>query len=827
MSRRPIVRQGWRPFGAVSQTVASPGFVSTTAAAAGLAGALNTVLEGRLRAAEERAAREGQEAGRTAGAEDPTARMDPDTVRGAAFNRGAIETGARRLETGLRTRLDELAREHAADPGTLQEKAQEYIAGVTTGLPADLRPVFDTAAETLLRPYVTQATREQERAVADERLASFAQASRERLAAISRNARNAPADAAAAAALAQDMGAMREDLVALGPRHAFTFRGVRYEADPTRAGAIGVQDMERQLAGVERETAEQAALGSYERGPRTAGWIDGWERRAREGGVPGLDQDGIDRVAARMRADAGRRAAEARAAQQEGRAVLAQRDTENAAAIAIGAAPPHAIADADLAAAGYDAAGIRTFREAERQRWFVQEAKALVRTAGPEELRAMAARFMPDGDLFAANPRSAVQVVEALRTRVDEIETQDLVRAALTGDAEGVARLAADARGMEPARARALAEAIEARERALAQAPADYAIAAFPRVELAWRGAGDDPVRTEAAIAATIEAQATLGVPPAARVAVPASVLAPLVRQTLAAESPTARGAAIMALLDRSPDERWRAPVRAALAEAGVPVEALAVLAPGAGVPAAERAAIIGALLTDPRELGRGLPEGDRKRVTDATIAAYRDSAIGRLRADQGRLTGEAGFTALQRTELRAASALALARADRANAATTGFFGGADPDTLAVRDLTGGLVALRDGERAVLAVPAATPEADRRALLAGLEALRQALMNQLIAGETNDAAKAAIRQQLTEAVWADAPGGAALYVRGTGAVLPGADGAPVRVTREEAMALGRPQADRPQRTPLETRELMERTDPRAKPRLPAQSSGQP
>jgi hypothetical protein len=194
MARRPIVRQGWRPFGAVAQLVQAPAMGSTAAAAAGLAGALNSVLEGRLRAAEERAAREGQEAGRTAGAEDPAARMDPDTVRGAAFNRGAIETGARRLETQLRTRLDELAREHQADPATLQEKAQEYIGGVTRGLPADLRPVFDTAAETLLRPYVTQATREQERAVADERLASFAQASRERLAAISRNARAAPGD---------------------------------------------------------------------------------------------------------------------------------------------------------------------------------------------------------------------------------------------------------------------------------------------------------------------------------------------------------------------------------------------------------------------------------------------------------------------------------------------------------------------------------------------------------------------------------------------------------------------------------------------------------
>jgi len=357
MPRRPIVRQGYRPFGAVAQLVQTPATASTAAAAAGLAGALNTVLDGRLRAAEERAARQGQEAGRTAGAENPTARMDPETVRGAAFNRGAIETGARRLETQLRTHLDELAREHAADPGTLQAQAQEYIGGVTRGLPADLRPVFDTAAETVLRPYVNQATREQERAVADERLASFALASRERLAAITRNARNAPGDPAAAAALAQDLGAMTQDLVALGPRAAFSFRGVRYEADPTRAGAIGLADMERQLGGVERETAEQMQLGAYERGPRSAGWIDGWARRAREQGVPGLDQDGIDRVEARMRTDANRRQHEADRA-----AARAERE-EQARLRQLGQGITEA---ATLARAGYMPANIDALREAAR-----------------------------------------------------------------------------------------------------------------------------------------------------------------------------------------------------------------------------------------------------------------------------------------------------------------------------------------------------------------------------------------------------------------------------------------------------------------------------
>jgi hypothetical protein len=355
MARRPIIRQGGRPLGAVAQLVNVPALGGTSAAAAGLAGELNRVLEGRLRAAEERAMREGLEAGRVAGAEDPAARMDPDTVRGAAFNRGAIETGARRLETQLRTRLDELAREHAADPGTLQTQAQDYIAGIARNLPADLRPVFDTAAEAVLRPYVTQATRQQERAVADERLASFAEATRERLAAITRNARNAPADPAAAAALRQDLDAMRQDLVALGPRGAFTFRGVRYEADPTRAGAISLVDMERQLGSIERETAEQAALGAYERGPRTNGWIDGWVSRARAQGVPGLDQDGIDRVEARMRADANRRQHEADRA-----AARAERE-EQARLRLLGQSITEAAA---LARAGYMPANIDALREA-------------------------------------------------------------------------------------------------------------------------------------------------------------------------------------------------------------------------------------------------------------------------------------------------------------------------------------------------------------------------------------------------------------------------------------------------------------------------------
>jgi len=305
--------------GAVAQVVATPALIKASSAASGFATELNRVLDNQLRQNERRAIREGLEAGRLTGVEDPAARMDPDTSRGAAFNQGVIEISARRLETQLRTRLDELSREYVADPGMLQTQAQNYIAGVARGLPDDIRPVFQTAAETVLRPYIIQATLQQEQAVADERLASFWEASRQRINDITRNARNAAADPAAAAALQQDLEILRRDLIALGPRHAFTFGGVHYEADPTRAGAISLVQMERQLAIIERETAEQAAMGAYERGPRTNAWIDGWLRRARQLGIPGLDQDSIDRLEHRMRLDADRRE---RAAERQQRAQL-------------------------------------------------------------------------------------------------------------------------------------------------------------------------------------------------------------------------------------------------------------------------------------------------------------------------------------------------------------------------------------------------------------------------------------------------------------------------------------------------------------------------
>lgn len=310
MSEPVPPQRRWRVSGPTAAAAGTPPVGDQTGGADRIARTLDRVVSRRLQRDAERAADAGDAAGRRVGAADPAARMDPETIRGRAFNRAAREVGARQLETQLRARLDELAIQHEADPGALAAKAKSYIDGVRKTLPPDLVGRFESATSTILRPYVSQARREQEAALGAQRIAAFNHAQRERLQAITRNARMAPRDAAAAAALEQDLATVREDLVVLGPRHAFTFRGVEYPADPTRAGAVDVADMEAQLADVEREAAEQTAMGAYEAGPRTAEWVNGFERQARREGVPGLDQDQIDGVLRRMRADANRRRVE-------------------------------------------------------------------------------------------------------------------------------------------------------------------------------------------------------------------------------------------------------------------------------------------------------------------------------------------------------------------------------------------------------------------------------------------------------------------------------------------------------------------------------------
>lgn len=608
MSRRPVTRSDWRPLGAVSQSApALPtrdgGLRSAAALAGGFAAALDRVVTTRLEAEARRAEREGLEAGRLAGVEDPSARMDPDTVRGAAFNRGAIESGARRLEQGLRAHLDELARAHATDPAALAARAGEYVRGMAGDLPDDIRGPFLASAETLIRPYVNQARDAQERAVADERIASFEAVQRERLAAMQRHARNVR-DPAAQAALTADLEAMTADLVALGPRGGFAFRGRIYEPDPTRAGTLTLVQMERQLGAVQRELAEQAAMGAYEAGPRSAEWIEGWVRAARRNGVPGLDQDGIDRVEARMRADAARRRAEANAGRAEARAELNQIVTENLLAIAQTGEPTRPLDPGLIARAGADAAALAAREHAARQAFLA--GMTARETTDPAALAVLAEQFQPGTPNFRADPQAAVRVLNSLRARGVEIagaalaeRVRDLeIEAAATGRAGEITEAEAQAAGITPerrlalnaelalkaeqarlraqalrlpegereaalaalpiagpearenaARVQALAQALEQRDRAIAQDAAAYALAGLPQAAplLERAAAGDGQALTRLAELARAE-QERLGVPAPLRRALPKPIVTALADRILNAPGPDEAMAALAGL---------------------------------------------------------------------------------------------------------------------------------------------------------------------------------------------------------------------------------------------------------------------------------------
>lgn len=248
----------------------------------------------------ERARDQGLAAGRIAGSEDPAARMEGDTIRAQAFNRGALEAGARRLEIGARDRVADLARTYGDDPAAFEREAAAYREGIAGSLPMDGRARFTMAFDGLARPYLNQARRNADLRVARERTETFDQAWTARSEAVRRLAGNASLDRDAAAGLSGELVAARTEILAMGPRETFELNGVRYEADPSRAGALTPRQITQRLADLEDMATDEAVLGDFRRGPGSRQWVDDFRRT---GEASGLAPERVERLQRRMLAE--------------------------------------------------------------------------------------------------------------------------------------------------------------------------------------------------------------------------------------------------------------------------------------------------------------------------------------------------------------------------------------------------------------------------------------------------------------------------------------------------------------------------------------------
>jgi len=844
-------------------------------AAASFSAVVNQVLERRQDRADRAAVEEASAAGAEAGNAAPGTEMEGGgALYRDAYNRAAMDAGSRRLEISARDELDRLAREHEADPDAFSRAASALRDGMAGSMPQGMRARFSAGWDILARPAFNQILAAQRQRTGEQAIASYNEVLPRRFASIDRLGRASIRDPAAAQALRMEESSALEDLVRLGPRSAFTFAGREYAADPTRSGALTLPEMVRQRQQIEERGLVATAMGAFEAGPRTESWVNEWSRRelSREGS--GLTPELVRRIEREMRSEVARLSALRTEGQGRAWAGLQDRLTANAASVQLTGRETDRITDQQFLAAGRSPEWIAQYR---RRVEFGQHAFAVrqeISQATPDQLEQIRARLLPGGDLFRLNPEGAVGLAGTLDQRrqgvarstfndavadaraqaaagdgtpaprltpeqaaqagvpPEQLEatnrgigvTEDQARLrqlGATGTPEEIeaARRSMPITGPEAAenalRFQALQQGVQARLQA-AERPGDYVQQNFPVVRESWQQALEDPGRTATAIAATLDAQERLGIPTAQRVPVPTAIAQQLVQRVASVASDPERLQLLQRLTAGIPDAAARAQVLTAMRGAGLGqnLYVAAALQPRTGEVIAGRVAT--ELATDVQRLP--LQETERRAIRDTVDGIWEDDdRLGGLRAAQYQATGSAAFLTLGEQERGLLRHLGQVRG-----APSASLGTAEARR-AYDQLYGGRVIINEESRGV--VVHAPEGTDPRRLIAGLTRLASDTITARLGTDPQTASqREALRQQ---AIWAnDGAGGFALYARGSGAYINGADGRPLVVSREQALAAadlpaaGMPPARQASPEEIERRRLQRDPTRPTAPRMP-------
>jgi len=769
--------------------------------------------------ADEEAYRAGIAAGTAAGDAQPGAQAQGGgSIWNDGFQRAALQTGARRLEINARGELDRLARDNETDPEAFQRAAQSYREGITRGLPPELATRAAQSFDAMALPLFNQVQESARRAVAEQNQVSFDEALPARLAAMERNAINAPRDPAAAAALATDREALLRDLASLGPRGAFAMGGIQFEADNTRAG-LPLTRLASQWQAIQRTVIGAEVHGQWLRAGQSPAWIDRWESvqlgtapAGRAGGIATIDLPAaqVRDIARMLRSESARLQAQGAEARTRERGNLERLLTENAAALDAGLPAPHTLDHARLRAAGIDPDRVQLNQAARAERY--QATVALNQAATPEALEALVAPFMPGTRGFSADPRAAMRVLELGRARGVQMAGAEIAQhvADLTAEARSTgvpasidaeraraaglspeqratvnreiaavaedSRLRAEAARLPPAerdarlrqlpisgdeaaentrRLRVLAQAFDARDTAIRTDAAAWAVSASPHLAGLAQQVQRDPTWLPGFIAEMRDFQQQQGVPTEQRRAVPRPMAEALIANLGPPDQPAVRAQALIGLLAPLTTDARR-DMLASLGDAGLPEPLRVAAARMNHLPPHRAIQLASELSIDERRVQ--LPEGERRNIREA-VTSQMAEGIGALREAQYQATGDGAFLDIANRERQLLETLAVRRF---NSGMAGWLtSGAGPVVRdAYADLFAGPVSVRREGVAVMA-PAGT---DTTRLATGLAALRDQAMSQI---PGNDPAAIAAREVLRRGTWVNAGTGFAYHPQGS------------------------------------------------------------
>lgn len=210
------------------------------------------------------ARQESLDEGLRAGRNDDVSLRQDGTIRGEAFDRGAVRSMASRHQVEARTALEGFYDQYKHDPVKLEKQFEAYRKGrMQSDLPEMVKEQFNYDYDRISRAYISDAKDRAETINRQEFQVNALQEFEARQNTIQNMALRSGYDEASNIDLAAEIDQYQAAAIKLGPKEAFTLNGVEYPADEGRAGVLDLVGIQSSINSVTDMAKQNKVLGQF------------------------------------------------------------------------------------------------------------------------------------------------------------------------------------------------------------------------------------------------------------------------------------------------------------------------------------------------------------------------------------------------------------------------------------------------------------------------------------------------------------------------------------------------------------------------------------